>query len=167
MLAGLAPVVAAVVVAAAASATPATVNGRVAARVGTITARASSLHRGPSGSFISDLLVTTSASASDELDAAVASGDTAVGVYHQAVSVGEIPDLAGCDGDRPPPSVVDDWLHYGPLLVPGRTSGPAPPANATLTVSTPGGGPSSGNMVVTLYFAHAGQLTLDLPVRRS
>ncbi len=69
---------------------------------------------------------STSSPASDQLDAALAAGATAVGVFHRQVSVGEIPDLASCDGDTPPPRVVDQWLHYGPLLVPGRASGPGP-----------------------------------------
>jgi hypothetical protein len=29
---------------------------------------------------------------------------------------------------------VNQWLHYGPLLVPGRSGGPFPPADAILTV---------------------------------
>jgi hypothetical protein len=158
MLTGLALVVS------AAQATPAGGAPRVVSRVGAITATATSLHPGPAATLISDLQVTTTAQASDQLDAAVAPGDAAVGVYHRQVSVGEIPDLASCDGDLPAPSVVDHWLHYGPLLVPGRASAPAPPANATLTVDTGGRVPTGGKMAVTLYFAAGGPVTLDLPV---
>jgi hypothetical protein len=115
----------------------------------------------------SQLQVTTRAVASDQLDVALAANDTAVGVYHQRVSVGEIPDLASCDSQVPPPSVVDHWLHYGPLLVPGRSSGPASPASAVLTLAA-GGAVSVGSTVaVTLYFSHAGKLILDLPVDRT
>jgi len=161
MLAGLALVVS------AAQAAPATGAPRVVARVGAITATATTLHPGAAATLISDLQVTTTAQASDQLDAAVAPGDAAVGVYHRQVSVGEIPDLASCDGDLPAASVVDHWLHYGPLLVPGRASAPAAPANATLTVDTGGRVPASGKVAVTLYFAAGGQVTLDLPVRRA
>ena len=96
----------------------------------------------------------------------MAGGDTAAGVYHQQVSVGELTDLASCDGDPPPPQVVDQWLHYGPLTVPGRMYGPAPPARATLRVPS-AGIPLGGRLAITLYFARAGRLTLDLPVRRA
>jgi hypothetical protein len=159
MLAGLALIVS------AAQATPATGTPRVVARVGAITASATSLQPGPAATLVSDLQITTTAPASDQLDAAVAPGDAAVGVYHRQVSVGEIPDLASCDGDLPAPGVVDRWLHYGPLLVPGRASAAAPPANATLTVDTGGRVPAGGTVAVTLYFATGGQVTLDLPVR--
>jgi hypothetical protein len=88
-------------------------------------------------------------------------------VYHEQVSVGEIPDLASCDGDWPTPDVVDHWLHYGPLLVSGRSGGSAGPAHATL--AAPAGNPVAieGRMAVILFFAHAGQLILDLPVDRA
>ena len=78
--------------------------------------------------------VSTSGQPSDQLDAAIAADGAPVAVYHQQVNVGEIPDLAGCGAETPPPGVVDHWLHYGPLLVPGRSGGPSPPADATLTV---------------------------------
>jgi hypothetical protein len=136
----------------------------VVARLGSLTVTASGLHPSPSHDFTSRLRITTSGMASDQLDAALAPGDAAVGVYHQQVNVGEIPDLASCDGDIPAAGIVDNWLHYGPLLVPGRSSGPSPPASATLAVPI-GGAISVGNTVaVTLYFAHAGQVVLHLPV---
>ena len=117
--------------------------------------------------WISQLQVRTSSPASDQLDAAVAAGATAVGVFHRQVSVGEIPDLASCDGVTPPPSVVDQWLHYGPLLVPGRASGPGPAATATLTLPAGGLVTRHGSVAVTLYFAQAGPLIIDLPVDRA
>jgi hypothetical protein len=50
------------------------------------------------------------------------------------------------------------------MLVPGRASGSGQ-ANATLTVRPVGTTPVPGSwMVVTLYFANAGALALDLPV---
>lgn len=139
---------------------------RVVGHVSGITVAATGLHPGGSDALTSNLRVTTSGRASDQLDAALAAGGTAVGVYHQRVSVGEIPDLASCDGEVPSPKVVDHWLHYGPLLVPGRTSGTAAPATATLTVPRAGLVAERG-LAVTLYFAHAGPLTLDLPVARA
>ncbi len=151
-------------------ASPAAGAGQVVGRVGSVTVTASSLRPAPTSALAnelaSDLRISTNAPASDQLDVALAAGDTAVGVYHQRVSVGEIPDLASCDGDLPPVQVVDQWLHFGPLVVPGRSYGADSPASATLIVPRAG---VSGDrrLAVTLYFAHAGQLTLDVPVRRS
>jgi hypothetical protein len=141
-------------------------DGQVVGRVGAITVTASSLHPGPSGSLTGSLRLITTAAASDQLDAALAAGRGAVGVYHQQVSVGEISDLAGCDGSLPPRLTVADWLHYGPLLVPGRAYGPSPPASGTLMVGTPSVSPAS-RLAITFYFARAGQLTLDVPVGRA
>jgi hypothetical protein len=62
---------------------------------------------------------------------------------------------------------VDHWLHYGPLLVPGRSGGPSPPADATLTVQPAAALPAGGILVVTLYFAHAGSVTLHLPAEHA
>ena len=42
------------------------------------------------------------------------------GQYRRRVNVGELPDLAGCGAET---RMVDRWLHYGPLLVPGRSGG--------------------------------------------
>jgi hypothetical protein len=136
----------------------------VTARLGSLTVSATALRPGPSGTLTAGLQVTTSAQPSDQLDAAIAAGGAPVAVYHQRVAVGELTDLAACDGDSPPPSVVDNWLHYGPLLVPGRSAGPSPPATATLTVQPSAPLPAAGTLVITLYFAHAGPVTLRLPV---
>ena len=81
---------------------------------------ATALRPGPSGTLITSVQVSTSGQPSDQLDAVIAAGGAPVAVYHQRVNVGEIPDLAGCGG-APPPGMVDHWLHYGPLLVPGRS----------------------------------------------
>jgi hypothetical protein len=148
----------------ASGATPQASASAVIGRLGDVAVTATGLRPGPSGAWTSDLRITTSNPASDQLDAALAGGDTAAGVYHQQVSVGELTDLASCDGDSPPPQVVDQWLHYGPLTVPGRMYGPAPPARATLTVPS-AAIPPGDRLAVTLYFARAGRLTLDLPVR--
>jgi hypothetical protein len=113
--------------------------------------------------LVADVHISTSGQASDELDAAIAAGSTAVSLYHERVSVGEIPDLTGCGGDPAPPGVVDHWLHYGPLLVPGRSGGSTPPAYATLTVQ-PVTQTAGQTLAITLYFAHAGALTMKLPV---
>ena len=141
--------------------------GHVIARLGSITVSATTLRPGPAGTLTTSVQVTTSVQPSDQLDAAIAASGVPVAVYHQRVSVGEIPDLAGCGGDNPPPGVVDHWLHYGPLLVPGRSGGPSPPADATLTVQPAAAPPAGGILVVTLYFAHAGSVTLHLPVEHA
>ena len=143
---------------------PGSNGSEVVGRVGSITVMATSLWLGPSGALTSDLRITTRSSASDQLDAALVAGDAAVSVYHQQVSVGEISDLASCDGQRPSQLTVEQWLHQGPLLVPGRAYGASSAASAALTV--PAGGVSvRRSMAVTLYFSRSGQLTLDLPVR--
>jgi hypothetical protein len=142
----------------------------VTARLGSLTVSATALRPGPSGTLTASLQVTTSAQPSDQLDAAIAAiaaggaGGAPVAVYHGRVSVGEIPDLASCDIGQPPPAVVDRWLHYGPLLVPGRSGGASPPADATLTVQPVGPLRPGGSLAITLYFARAGSLTLRLPV---
>ena len=63
--------------------------------------------------------------------------------------------------------MVDQWLHYGPLLVPGRSGGPSPPADATLTVQPAAALPAGAILAITLYFAHAGSVTLHLPVEHA
>jgi hypothetical protein len=143
---------------------PAARAGDVIARLGPITVNVTALRPGPSGTLTTSVQVTTSGQPSDQLDAAIAAGGAPVAVYHQRVSVGEIPDLASCDGDVPPPGVVNQWLHYGPLLVPGRSGGPSAPADATLTVQPIVPVPASGTLAITLYFAHAGSVTVRLPV---
>jgi hypothetical protein len=146
-----------------AGAAPAPGAGDVIARLGPVTVSATALRPGPSGTLTTSVQVTTSGQPSDQLDAAIAAGGAPVAVYHRRVNVGEIPDLAGCGGDTPP-GVVDHWLHYGPLLVPGRSGGPSSPADATLTVQPVGTPPAGGILAITLYFAHAGSVTLHLPV---
>ncbi len=143
---------------------PASGAGDVIARLGSITVNVSALRPGPSGMLTTSVQVTTSGQPSDQLDAAIAAGGAPVAVYHQQVSVGEIPDLTGCGGDIAPAGVVNHWLHYGPLLIPGRSGGPSPPADATLTVQPVVALPAGGTLAITLYFAHAGSVTLHLPV---
>jgi hypothetical protein len=151
-------------VAALAGSAPAAGAEDLTARLGSLTVSATALRPGPSGTLTASLQVTTSAQPSDQLDAAIAAGGAAVAVYHGRVSVGEIPDLASCDIGQPPQAVVDRWLHYGPLLVPGRSGGASPPADATLTVQPVAPLRGGGILAITLYFAHAGSLTLRLPV---
>ena len=143
---------------------PASAAGDVTARLGSITVSATALRPGPAGTLTASVQVSTSGQPSDQLDAAIAAGGALVGVYHQRVNVGEIPDLTGCGGDIPPPGVVDHWLHYGPLLVPGRSGGSSPPADATLTVQPAASLPAGSILAITLYFANAGSVTLHLPV---
>jgi hypothetical protein len=145
-------------------AAPAHGAGDVTARLGPLAISATALHPGPAGTLTSYLQVSTGEQASDQLDAAIAAGGGAVAVHHQQVNVGEISDLTGCGTEPPPPGVVSYWLHYGPLLVPGRSDGPAPPAAATLTVRPGGSWPASATVAITLYFAHAGSVILRLPV---
>jgi hypothetical protein len=136
----------------------------ITARLGSLTVSATALRPGPSGTLAATVQVTTSAQPSDQLDAAIAAGGAPVAVYHGRVSVGEVPDLASCDIGQPPSAVVDRWLHYGPLLVPGRSGGASPPADATLTVQPVEPLAAGGVLAITLYFARAGSLTLRLPV---
>jgi len=136
----------------------------VTARLGPITVSATALRPGPGGTLTASVQVSTGGQLSDQLDAALATGGIPVAVYHQRVAVGEFPDLASCDGDSPPPGLVNQWLHYGPLLVPGRSGAPSPPADATLTVQRAASVPAGGILAITLYFAHAGSVTLRLPV---
>jgi hypothetical protein len=125
---------------------------------------ATDLRPGPSGRLTADVHITTSGRPSDQLDAAIAAGSTPVGVYHEQVSLGEIPGLTSCGGNPAPPGVVEHWLHYGPLLVPGRSGGSVPPAYATLALQPVTVGQT---LAITLYFAHAGAVTLELPVDRT
>ena len=159
MLAGLL-----LVLAGLAGAAPAHGAGDVVARLGPLTVSATALRPGPAGTLTTSLQVSTIGQASDQLDAAIAAGGGAVAVHHQQVNVGEISDLTGCGTEPPPPGVVSYWLHYGPLLVPGRSGSPAPPADATLTVLPDASGPGSATVAITLYFAHAGPVILRLPV---
>lgn len=144
-------------------AAPAPRTGHIVARLGPITISTTALRHGSSGTLTASLQVSTSGQSSDQLDAAIAGSGSPAGIYHQRVNVGEIADLTGCGGDLAPPGVVDHWLHYGPLLVPGRTGAPAQPASATLMVQQ-GITPARQTVAITLYFAHAGAVTVDLPV---
>jgi hypothetical protein len=110
--------------------------------------------------------VSTSGRHSDQLDAAIAAGGGTVALYHEQVSLAEVPDLTGCGGGSVPLAAIQHWLHYGPLEVPGQSGGPAPPVDATLTVR-PAAPVASKTLTVTLYFAGGGVLPLNLPVDRS
>jgi hypothetical protein len=143
---------------------PARGAGDVTARLGPVTVTATALLPGPAGTLTASVQVSTTGPSSDQLDAATAAGGAPVAVYHQQVSVGEITDLASCGGEIPPPDVVNRWLHYGPLLIPGRSGGPSPPAAATLTVQPAAALPPGGKLAITLYFAQAGPVTIRLPV---
>jgi hypothetical protein len=143
---------------------PAPAAAAVTARLGPITVSATPLRPGPGGRLTASVQVSTGAQLSDQLDAALAAGGLPVAVYHQRVAVGELTDLASCDGDSPPPGLVNQWLHYGPLLVPGRSGAPSPPADATLTVQPAAPVPAGETLAITLYFAHADSVTLRLPV---
>jgi hypothetical protein len=145
-------------------AAPAHASGSVLARVGQVTVSATALRPGPGGTLTASLAVSTGGQASDQLDAAIAADGAAVAVYHQRVSVGELPDLSGCGAETPSPAVVDHWLHYGPLLIPGRSGGASPPAAATLTVPPGAALPPGATLAITLYFAQAGAVLLRLPV---
>jgi hypothetical protein len=145
-----------------AGAAPAPGPGTVLARLGPLSVSATALRPGPAGTLTTSLRVSTGGQPSDQLDAAIAADGAAVAVYHQRVNVGELPDLSGCGAETPPPGVVDHWLHYGPLLVPGGSGGS--PATATLTVAPGPSLPPGTTLAITLYFAHAGSVLLHLPV---
>jgi hypothetical protein len=141
--------------------------GTVLAQLGPVTISATALVAGMGGTLTANVQVSTSGQPSDQLDAATAADGAPVAVYHQQVSVGELPDLSGCGAETPSSAVVDTWLHYGPLLIPGRSGGPSPPATATLTVQ-PGSALAPGtSLAITFYFARAGSVTLRLPVSRA
>jgi len=139
----------------------------VLARLGPVTVSATALAPGPGGTLTASLRVSTSGQPSDQLDAATAADGAPVAVYHQQVNVGELPDLSGCGAETPSPAVVDTWLHYGPLLIPGRSGGASPPATATLTVQPGSALPPGTSLAITFYFAYAGSVTLRLPVSRA
>jgi hypothetical protein len=138
--------------------------GLVLARVGPVTVTATALAPGPGGTLTASVQVSTTGQPSDQLDAATAADGAPVAVYHQQVSVGELPDLSGCGAETPSPAVVGTWLHYGPLLIPGRSGGASPPAAATLTVQPGPALPPGTTLAITFYFARAGSVTLRLPV---
>ena len=154
------------VLAGLAGAAPAPGAGDIVARLGPVTVSATALRPGPADTLTTEVQASTSGQGSDQLDAAIAADGTAVAVYHQRVNVGEISDLTGCGTELPPPGIVDRWLHYGPLLVPGRSGGRAPPADATLTVP-PGASRPGPTLAISLYFAQAGSVVLRLPVSRA
>ena len=102
--------------------------------------------------------------ARDQLDAAIADG-IPVGVYHEVIALTDMPDdLASCGGIVPPSGVVEQWMHYGPLVVYGTSAGSSAAADATLTVPAGSAARPGGTVAVTLYFARAGSLVLRLPV---
>ena len=143
--------------------------GTVLARLGPVTISATALVPGLGGTLTANVQVSTNGQLSDQLDAATAADDAPVAVYHQQVNVGELPDLSGCGAETPSSAVVDTWLHYGPLLIPGRSGGPSPPATATatLTVQLGSAPPPGTSLAITFYFARAGSVTLRLPVSRA
>jgi hypothetical protein len=137
----------------------------VTARLGPLTVSATALRLGPSGTLRASVRLTSSGQRSASLDAVTAAGGGTVTLYHEQVSLAEVPDLTGCGGDAAPLPVLERWLHYGPLQVPGQSAGPAPPVDAALTVRpvTPVTGKT---LTVTLYFAGGGVLPVTLPVSR-
>ena len=141
--------------------------GTVLAQLGPVTISATALAPGTGGTLTADVQVSTNGQLSDQLDAATAADDAPVAVYHQQVNVGELPDLSGCGAETPSSGVVDTWLHYGPLLIPGRSGGASSPATATLTVQLGSALPSGTSQAITFYFARAGSVTLRLPVSRA
>lgn len=141
--------------------------GTVLAQLGPVTISATALVAGMGSTLTANVQVSTSGQLSDQLDAATAADGAPVAVYHQQVNVGELPDLSGCGAETPSPAVVDTWLHYGPLLIPGRSGGPSPPATATLTVQLGSAPPPGTSLAITFYFARAGSVTLSMPVSRA
>lgn len=136
----------------------------VTARLGPITVTAGALRlgppgTGPRGTLTAAMRVSTNSPRSDQLDAAIAAGGVPAGVYHQVISLADMPaDVASCGGAVPPGGVLQRWMHYGPLTVPGKSG-----ADAILTVQR-AAPPPGGTLAVTLYFATAGAVVLRLPV---
>jgi hypothetical protein len=139
--------------------------GNVLARLGSLTVSATALRPGPSGTLTASVQVSTSGRQSDQLDAAIAAGGGTVALYHEQVSLAEVPDLTGCGGGIVPLTVIKQWLNYGPLQVPGQSGGPAAPVDATLTVQ-PAAPVAGQTLTITLYFAGGGVMPLTLPVER-
>lgn len=137
------------------------------ARLGPITVSATPLYPGPSGTLTAYVQVSTASARSDQLDAAIAADGAAVAVYHEWISTQSLADLTDCGGTIPAPDVVSQWLHYGPLPVPGHSGGPAVAAEATMTVQPAAMPPPGGTLAVTLYFATAGSVVLRIPVSRA
>ena len=135
----------------------------VVARLGPLTVHATALHLGPAGTLTATVQLSTSARRSDQLDAVAAADGSTVALYHQQVSLAGVPDLTGCGGDHTPLPVIESWLHYGPLQVPGQSAAGATPVDATLTVQ-PVAPVAGQTLTVTLYFAGGGVLPVTLPV---
>ena len=150
-----------------AGAAPAPAPDTVLARLGPVTVSATALASDPGGTLTASVQVSTSGQPSDELDAATAADGAPVAIHHQQVNVGELPDLSGCGAETPSPAVVDTWLHYGPLLIPGRSGGASPPATAILTIQPGSALPPGTSLAITFYFANAGSVTMRLPVSRA
>ena len=140
--------------------------GDVTARLGPLTVTATALRPGPSGALTASVRLAVSGRRSDQLDAVLAAGGGPAALYHEQVSLAEVPDLTGCGGRAVPLPVVERWLHYGPLPVPGQSGAPARPVDATLTVR-PVSGVASPTLTVIFYFANGGVLPLTLPVHAS
>jgi hypothetical protein len=140
--------------------------GDVLAHLGSLTVSATALRPGPSGTLTASVQVSTSGWQSDQLDAAIAAGGGTVALYHEQVSLAEVPDLTGCGGGIVPLMVLKQWLHYGPLQIPGQSGGPAAPVDATLTVQ-PVAPVAGQSLSITLYFAGGGVMPLSLPVDHS
>jgi len=141
--------------------------GTVLARLGPIAVSASPLRPGPDGTLTASLQISTSAWRSDQLDVAIAADGEAVAVYHQLVGLIDLSDLSSCGSVAPPEAVIDNWLHYGPLPLPGRSGGLSPPTTATLTVRPVPSLSPGAVLVITLYFARAGSVPLRLPVSQT
>lgn len=148
---------------AAPAAAAAPVRAAAVARIGALTLQVGPLVGGPSGSMRADVSVSNAGHDADELDATIAPTGAAA-VYHARVSVGELPNLAGCGGEIPSAQVVETWLHYGPMLVPGHANGAASPAHATLTLDQAPVLKPGQPLAITFYFAHAGAVTVRVPV---
>jgi hypothetical protein len=140
--------------------------GDVIARLGPLTVSATALRPASSGILTASLRLSMSGRRSASLDAATAADGGTVALYHEQVSLAEVPDLTGCGGDTAPLPVVEHWLHYGPLQVPGASAGQTSPVNVTLTVQPVTQDPGQ-TLTVTLYFAGGGVLPLNLPVDKA
>ena len=91
-----------------------------------ITVSATALRPGQAGTLTASVQVSTSGQPSDQLDAAIAADGAAVARLPPAGQRRRAPGPARLRGRHPSPAVVDQWLHYGPLLIPGRSGGRVP-----------------------------------------
>ena len=150
-----------------AGAAPAPGPGTVLARLGPITVSATALRPGPAGTLTTSLQVSTGGQPSDQLDAAIAAGGTAVGGLPPAGQRRRNPGPIRLRCRDPAARRGGPLAALRAAADPGAVRRLSPPATATLTVAPGSSSPPGATLAITLYFAHAGSVLLHLPVSRA